>query len=131
MMKKDFRIAEIMEQEKVDHDTAESLFDLELEDKYPDVFNSDVRETLFETEAVEQEKPVILTSKHEASEFASLIGFKLVNVNDVPEDGVTFIFQNEHNVRIELMFDGNELFTSDAYAVDADGNRITASRQEV
>ena len=52
-------------------------------------------------------------------------------MNDVPEDGVTFIFQNEHNVRIELMFDGNELFTSDAYAVDADGNRITASRQEV
>ena len=95
MIKKDFRIAEIMEQETV------------------------------------EQKPVVLTSKHEASEFASLIGFKLVNVNDVLENGVIFIFQNEHNVRIELMFDGNELFTSDAYAVDADGNRITASRQEV
>lgn len=95
MIKKDFRIAEIMEQETV------------------------------------EQKPVVLTSKHEASEFASLIGFKLVNVNDVSENGVIFIFQNEHNVRIELMFDGNELFTSDAYAVDADGNRITESRQEV
>lgn len=50
MTKKEMRITEIMKQENVCHDAAETLFNLELEDKYQDVPDQDAREAVFETE---------------------------------------------------------------------------------
>lgn len=51
MTRKELRIEEIMEQGKVCRDAAETLFDLELEDKYQDIPDQDAREAVFETEA--------------------------------------------------------------------------------
>lgn len=130
MKRKEMRISEIMEKEKVDSDTAESLFLCELEDKYSDCGTEDIDllEMLYETEPyVKQKTPKttsVFTSRHEAAEFCNLIGFKLESVEDAEEDCIHFTFRNEHNVKIAMLFDGQELFVCEPYGVDKDGIRI-------
>ena len=67
---------------------------------------------------------VTLTARREAEDFYPLIGFTLVAVEDVPEDGLYFVFRNGRGVELQALFDGQELFVTDPYGIDRDGNRI-------
>lgn len=75
-------------------------------------------------------KELVLVSRHEAEEMFPLIGFTLVKVEDIPEDGLYFTFQNGRNVEIEMLFDGQEIFTTEPYGIDRDGNRISQEVEE-
>lgn len=129
MTRKERRILALMLDKDITgcRDAAESIFDLELEEKYPKEKDPAVREALYESDPIEtqQKNPLVLSSKHEAEEFYPLIGFTLIKVEDVPEDGLYFTFQNNRNVEIEMLFDGQELFTTQPYGIDQDGNRIS------
>lgn len=65
-----------------------------------------------------------LKSKHTASDFQPLIGFTLTATSDVPGDGTYLTFRNGRSVEIEALYDGQDIYVTDPYGIDADGNRI-------
>lgn len=149
MIAREKRILEIMAEDKVDHDTAESLFDLELEDMYPEVKDSDVRETIYESDAEEDksfekerkspqpdgatseqqegDSPVLVfTQRYGAKELQGLIGFTVADITDENEESeICLTLKNDHCVCINLLIpaDGSA-YASGFYAVDRDGKRI-------
>lgn len=65
-----------------------------------------------------------LKPKHTASDFRPLIGFALVATSDIPGDGTYFTMRNGCGVEIETLYDGRDIYVTDPYGIDADGNRI-------
>lgn len=143
------RISKIMEEQEVDRDVAESLFQDELEAKYPETDDLDVREAMYEADAEEDKSFVaetkaprlddevngqqadntvglVFTPRYEAEDLQSLIGFAVTNITDENEENeICLTLENEHHVRINLLIpaDGS-VFASDFYAVDLSGRRI-------
>lgn len=66
-----------------------------------------------------------MKQKRNAADFCSLVGFTLAAVTDVPGDGTYFTFHNGRGVEIEVLYDGREIYATEAYGIDRDGNRMT------
>lgn len=65
-----------------------------------------------------------LTPRHAASDFQSLVGFTLVAASDIPGDGTYLTFRNSRGVEIEALYDGRDIYVTEPYGIDADGNRV-------
>ncbi len=65
-----------------------------------------------------------LKAKHTASDFQHLIGFTLTATNDVPGDGTYLTFRNGRGVEIEVLYDGRDIYVTEPYGIDANGNRV-------
>lgn len=64
-----------------------------------------------------------MVQKYTAEDFYSLIGFTLTAVTDIPGDGTYFTFRNGRGVEIEILYDGREIYATEAYGIDHGGNR--------
>ena len=65
-----------------------------------------------------------LNPRHAASDFQQLIGFTLTATSDVPGDGTYLTFRNGRNVEIEALYDGRDIYATEPYGIDAEGNRV-------
>ena len=65
-----------------------------------------------------------MNPKHTASDFRQLIGFTLAATNDVPGDSTYFTMRNGRGVEIEALYNGRDIYVTEPYGIDADGNRV-------